>query len=77
MKNIDHYGCLTKKNCPLKLYTMVRNTFNIRGGRCKFPLQIVSTINWFFLRNCLMLTSVSQFFSSLRDSEFRYGFLIF
>ena len=29
MKNVDHYGCLTKKNYHLKSSTMARNTFNI------------------------------------------------
>ena len=29
MKNVGHYGCLTKKNCQLKLSKMARNTFNI------------------------------------------------
>ena len=72
MENVGHYGCLIKKYCQLKLSTMARNTFNIRRGRwCKFPLWIHSTINR-FLRNCLRLT-----FSSLRDSQFRCGFLIF
>ena len=57
MKNVGHCGCLTKKNCQLKLSKMTKNTFNIlRGKWCKFPLSIG------FLRNCLRLTSVSQFF---------------
>ena len=30
MKNVDLYGCLTKKNYQLKSFTMVRNTFDIR-----------------------------------------------
>ena len=38
MKNFEQYGCLTKKKCQFKLYTMVRNIFNICRGRCKFPL---------------------------------------
>ena len=33
MKNGGHYDCLKKKNCPLKLCTMIRNTFNIRRAR--------------------------------------------
>ena len=28
-KNVGHYGCLTKKNCLLKLSAMTRNTLNI------------------------------------------------
>ena len=28
-KNVGHYGCLTKKNCLLKLSAMARNTLNI------------------------------------------------
>ena len=38
MNNVGHYCCLTEKSCQLKLYTMGRNTFNIRRGRrFKFP----------------------------------------
>ena len=33
MKNVVHYGCLTKKNCQLKSSTMARSSFNIRRGR--------------------------------------------
>ena len=33
MKNVDHYGCMTKKNCQLKSSTMARSFFNIRRGR--------------------------------------------
>ena len=33
MKNVSHYGCLTNKNCQLKLSAIARNTFTIcRGG---------------------------------------------
>ena len=28
-KNVGHYGCLTKKNCLLKLSAMARNTLEI------------------------------------------------
>ena len=38
-KNVGHYGCLTKKNCQLKLSAMARNTLNIwRASQCKFTL---------------------------------------
>ena len=41
IKNVGHYGCVTKKNCQLKLSKMARNTFNIvRGNWCKFLLKI-------------------------------------
>ena len=33
MKNVDHYGGLTKKNCQFKLSKMTRNTFNIFRGK--------------------------------------------
>ena len=33
MKNVGHYGCLTKKDYHLKLFTMARNTFNIRRDK--------------------------------------------
>ena len=33
MKNVGHYGCLTKKNWQLKLSKLARNTFNILRGK--------------------------------------------
>ena len=33
MKNVGHYGCLTKKNSQLKLSKLARNTFNILRGK--------------------------------------------
>ena len=33
IKNVGHYGDLTKKNCQLKLSKMARNTFNILRGK--------------------------------------------
>ena len=80
-KNVGHYCCLTKKNCLLKLSVLARNTLNIwRARQCKFTLWFVFTINCFFLRNCLKLTSAFEFSSSvryLRYLEFRFGFYFF
>ena len=33
MENVDHYGCLTKKNCHLKSSAMAWSSFNIPRGR--------------------------------------------
>ena len=33
MKNVGHYGSLTKKSCQLKLSKMARNAFNILRGK--------------------------------------------
>ena len=33
IKNVGHYGDLTKKNCQLKLSKMARNTINILRGK--------------------------------------------
>ena len=33
IKNVDHYGCLTKKNCQFKSPTMATTSFDIRMGK--------------------------------------------
>ena len=38
-KNVGHYGCLSKKNCQLKLSATARNTLNIwTASQYKFTL---------------------------------------
>ena len=70
MENVDHYGCLTKKNCQLKLSTMARSFFNIpRVGDVNFCYKSM------FCKE--MLTSISKLSNSLKDSEFICGFLTF
>ena len=70
-KNVSHYDCLGKKKNQLKLSAMARNTFNIRRGRQCFLYKSG------FLRYNLRLTSIFEFFNSLRESKFKCGFLIF
>ena len=71
MKYVSHYDCLAKKKDQLKLSTMARNTFNICRGRQCFLYKSG------FLRYNLRLTSIFEFFNSMRESKFKCGFLIF
>ena len=72
-KNVGHYGCLTKKNCQLKLclqWLQILLTF-VRLANVSFRYKSG------FLRNCLRLTWVFEFSISLRNFKFRCGFYFF